>query len=282
MGESAAAERRGRQEAAREAGPLLGYHNTVPLRRTPRNRPAVDGEPVSAQEMTCWVSLGVFAGETTPQAGASDCQKAEGECQMLYVPSVIEQTPRGERSWDLFSRLLQSRIVFIGSEINDIVANIVMGQLLYLQNEDPGKDVRMYINTPGGDVLAGLAIYDTIQLIAPDVETYCVGKALSMGAILLAGGAKGKRFALPNSRVMMHQPLGGAYGPATDVDIFTREMLRTRDRINEILAYHTGQAVETIKSDTERDRWMTAEEAKDYGIVDEVLSLPGVVPQDIK
>jgi ATP-dependent Clp protease, protease subunit len=199
---------------------------------------------------------------------------------MLYVPSVIEQTPRGERSWDLFSRLLQSRIVFIGSEINDIVANIVMGQLLYLQNEDPGKDIRMYINTPGGDVLAGLAIYDTMQLIAPDVETYCVGKALSMGAILLAGGAKGKRFALPNSRVMMHQPLGGAYGPAADVDIFTREMLRTRDRINEILAYHTGQTVDQIKLDTERDRWLTAEEAKDYGIVDEVLALPRVAPQE--
>jgi ATP-dependent Clp protease protease subunit len=200
---------------------------------------------------------------------------------MLYVPSVVEQTPRGERSWDLFSRLLQSRIVFIGSEINDVVANLVMGQLLYLQNEDPGKDILMYINTPGGDVLAGMAIYDTMQLIAPEVETYCVGKALSMGAILLAGGAKGKRFALPNSRVMMHQPLGGAYGPTTDVDIFTREMLRTRDRINEILAYHTGQTVETIKADTERDRWLTAEEARDYGIVDEVLAHPGVAPQGI-
>jgi len=195
---------------------------------------------------------------------------------MLYIPSVIEQTPRGERSWDLFSRLLQSRIIFIGSEINDTVASLVMGQLLYLQNEDPAKDIDMYINTPGGEVPAGLAIYDAMQLVEPPIRTFCVGKALSMGAILLAGGAKGKRRALPNSRVMIHQPLGGTYGPTSDVDIFTREMIRTRNRINEILAYHTGQDLAVIQHDTERDYWLSAEEAKDYGIVDEVLSLPAL------
>lgn len=193
---------------------------------------------------------------------------------MLYVPSVVEQTPRGERSWDLFSRLLQNRIIFLGSEINDAVASLVIGQLFYLQSEDPEKDIEIYINSPGGEVPAGLAIYDTMQLIKPDIKTYCVGKSVSMGAILLAAGAKGKRAALPNSRVMIHQPLGGTYGAVSDVDIFARELLRTRDRINEIMAYHTGQSVETIKHDTERDRWMTADEAKEYGIVDEVLAMP--------
>jgi ATP-dependent Clp protease protease subunit len=191
---------------------------------------------------------------------------------MLYIPSVVEQTPRGERSWDLFSRLLQNRIIFIGGEINDTVASLVIGQLFYLQSEDPEKDVEMYINTVGGEVPAGLAIYDTMQLVKPDVRTFCVGKSVSMGAVLLAGGAEGKRSALPNSRVMIHQPLGGTFGQVSDVDIFTRELVRTRDRINEILAQHTGQDVETIKRDTERDRWMTADEAKEYGIVDEVLS----------
>jgi ATP-dependent Clp protease protease subunit len=193
---------------------------------------------------------------------------------MLYLPSVIEQTPRGERSWDLFSRLLQDRIIFIGGEINDTVASLVIGQLLYLQGEDPEKDIDMYINSPGGEVMAGLAIYDTMQLIKPDVRTFCVGKSVSMAAILLAAGAKGKRSALPNSRVMIHQPLGGTYGAVSDVDIFTKELLRTRDRINEILAHHTGQSVDTIKLDTERDRWMTAEEAREYGIVDEVVAMP--------
>jgi ATP-dependent Clp protease protease subunit len=193
---------------------------------------------------------------------------------MLYLPSVIEQTPRGERSWDLFSRLLQDRIIFIGGEINDTVASLIIGQLLYLQGEDPEKDIDMYVNSPGGEVMAGLAIYDTMQLIKPDVRTFCVGKSVSMGAILLAAGAKGKRSALPNSRVMIHQPLGGTYGAVSDVDIFTKELLRTRDRINEILAQHTGQSVDTIKVDTERDRWMTAEEAREYGIVDEVVPMP--------
>jgi ATP-dependent Clp protease protease subunit len=194
---------------------------------------------------------------------------------MLYVPSVVEQTPRGERSWDLFSRLLQNRIIFIGSDINDTVASLVIGQLFYLQNEDPDKAIEMYINSPGGEVPAGLAIYDTMQLIRPDIKTFCVGKSVSMAALLLAAGTKGKRSALPNSRVMIHQPLGGTYGQVSDVDIFARELLRTRDRINEIMAYHTGQDVETIKHDTERDRWMSAEEAHAYGLVDEVLAVPG-------
>jgi ATP-dependent Clp protease protease subunit len=193
---------------------------------------------------------------------------------MLYIPSVVEQTPRGERSWDLFSRLLQNRIIFIGSEINDTVASLVIGQLFYLQNENPEKEIEMYINSPGGEVPAGLAVYDTMQLIRPDIKTFCVGKSVSMAALLLTAGAKGKRSALPNSRVMIHQPLGGTYGQVSDVDIFTRELLRTRDRLNEILAYHTGQDVETIKRDTERDRWMSADEAKSYGIVDEVLAMP--------
>jgi ATP-dependent Clp protease protease subunit len=198
---------------------------------------------------------------------------------MLYVPNVIEQTPRGERSWDLFSRLLQNRIIFIASDINDTVASLVMAQFLYLQNEDPDKDIDLYINSPGGEVAAGLAIYDTMQLVRPAIKTFCVGKALSMGSILLAGGAKGKRFALPNSRVMMHQPLGGTYGPTADVDIFTREMMRTRDRINEILALHTGQPADVIRRDTERDYWMTAEEARAYGVVDEVLSVRALPEQ---
>lgn len=193
---------------------------------------------------------------------------------MLYIPNVVEQTPRGERSWDLFSRLLQNRIIFIGSEINDTVASLVIGQLFYLQSEDPEKKIEIYINSPGGEVPAGLAIYDTMQIIKPDVHTFCVGKSVSMAAVLLAAGAKGKRFSLPNSRVMIHQPLGGTFGQVSEVEIFTRELLRTRDRINEIMAYHTGQDVETIKRDTERDRWMSAEEAKEYGLVDEVLTMP--------
>jgi len=193
---------------------------------------------------------------------------------MLYIPNVVEQTPRGERSWDLFSRLLQNRIIFMGSEINDTVASLVIGQLFYLQSEDPEKKIEIYINSPGGEVPAGLAIYDTMQIIKPDVHTFCVGKSVSMAAVLLAAGTKGKRFALPNSRVMIHQPLGGTFGQVSEVEIFTRELRRTRDRINEIMAYHTGQDVETIKRDTERDRWMSAEEAKEYGLVDEVLTMP--------
>jgi len=193
---------------------------------------------------------------------------------MLYIPNVIEQAPRGERSWDLFSRLLQNRIIFLGSEINDAIASLVIGQLFYLQSEDPEKKIEIYINSPGGEVPAGLAIYDTMQIIKPEIHTFCVGKSVSMAAILLAAGAHGKRFALPNSRVMIHQPLGGAFGQVSEVEIFTRELLQTRDRINGILSFHTGQDVETIQRDTERDRWMSAEEAKEYGIVDEVLAMP--------
>jgi len=193
---------------------------------------------------------------------------------MLYIPNVVEQTPRGERSWDLFSRLLQNRIIFMGSEINDTVASLVIGQLFYLQSEDPEKKIELYINSPGGEVPAGLAIYDTMQIIKPEIHTFCVGKSVSMAALLLCAGAKGKRFALPNSRVMIHQPLGGTFGQVSEVEIFTKELLRTRDRINEIMAYHTNQDVETIKRDTERDRWMSAEEARDYGLVDEVLTMP--------
>ncbi len=193
---------------------------------------------------------------------------------MLYVPSVVEQTPRGERSWDLFSRLLQDRLIFIGSDINDLVASLVIAQLFYLQSEDTEKDIELYINSNGGEVPAGLAIYDTMQVIKPQIHTYCVGKACSMAAVLLAAGTRGKRKALPNSRVLIHQPLSGAYGQVTEIEIFTRELLRTRDRINEILAYHTDQDVDTIKRDTERDYWMSAEEAKAYGIVDEVLEMP--------
>jgi len=193
---------------------------------------------------------------------------------MLYVPNVIEQTPRGERSWDLFSRLLQDRIIFIGSDINDMVANIVIAQLFYLQSEDTNKDIEIYINSNGGEVPAGLAIYDTMQVVMPDIRTYCIGKACSMAAVLLAAGAKGKRSALPNSRVLIHQPLSGAYGQVTEIEIFTRELLRTRDRINEILSHHSGQTVDTIRHDTERDYWMAAEEAKAYGIVDQVLEMP--------
>jgi ATP-dependent Clp protease protease subunit len=193
---------------------------------------------------------------------------------MLYIPNVVEQTPRGERSWDLFSRLLQDRIIFIGSDVTDLLANLVIAQLFYLQHENTEKEVQMYINSNGGEVPAGLAIYDTMQVIKPAIRTYCVGKACSMAALLLAAGSPGKRSALPNSRVLIHQPLSGAYGQVTEIEIFTRELLRTRDRINEILAFHTGQDAATIKRDTERDYWMTAEEAKAYGIVDEVLEMP--------
>jgi ATP-dependent Clp protease protease subunit len=193
---------------------------------------------------------------------------------MLYVPSVVEQTPRGERSWDLFSRLLQDRIVFIGSDINDLVASLVIGQLFYLQAEDAKKDIDLYINSNGGEVPAGLAIYDVMQAIEPEIRTYCMGKAFSMAALLLASGTTGERRALPNCRVMIHQPSAGAFGPVTDIDILTRELLRTRTNINEILARHTGKDMATITRDTERDYWMTAEEARAYGVVDEVLPIP--------
>lgn len=187
------------------------------------------------------------------------------------IPFVIEQTHRGERSWDIYSRLLKDRIIFLGTPVNDQVANVIIAQLLFLESEDPEKDVTMYINSPGGVVTSGLAIYDTMQYIRPNVATYCLGQAASMGSLLLAGGAPGKRFALPNARIMIHQPSGGAQGQATDIEIQAREILALRQRLNEILANHTGQPLDTIARDTERDNFKSAEAARDYGLVDEVL-----------
>jgi len=188
------------------------------------------------------------------------------------IPMVIEQTPRGyERAYDIYSRLLKDRIVFIGTAIDDIVANLVIAQILFLQMEDPTKDINIYINSPGGAVTSGLAIYDTMQFVKCDVATYCVGQATSMGALLLASGTKGKRFALPNSRIMIHQPWGGIQGAAEDISRHAKEILKLRDRINEILSLHTGQPLEKIQRDTDRDYFMSAEEAKAYGIIDEVI-----------
>ncbi|MBW2293271.1 MAG: ATP-dependent Clp endopeptidase proteolytic subunit ClpP [Deltaproteobacteria bacterium] len=191
---------------------------------------------------------------------------------MTLIPMVIEQSQRGERSFDIYSRLLRDRIIFLGTEIGDDIANVVVAQLLFLEADDPEKDIHLYINSPGGSVTAGLAIYDTMQFVRPDVNTTCIGQAASMGAWLLASGAKGKRTALSNARVMIHQPMGGARGQATDIDIQATEILKLRARMNEILAYHTDKAVEQIASDTERDFYLSAAEAKDYGIVDNVVS----------
>ena len=191
------------------------------------------------------------------------------------VPIVVEQTARGERSYDIYSRLLKERIVFVVGPIDDYVANIVVAQMLFLESENPDKDIALYINSPGGVVSAGLAMYDTMQFIKPDVSTICVGQAASMGAVLLAGGAAGKRFCLPHARVMIHQPLGGFQGQAADMEIHAREMLETRDRLNHILAKHTGQRVEQIKLDTDRDRFMDWSEAKRYGLIDQVLEKRG-------
>jgi len=187
------------------------------------------------------------------------------------VPTVIEQTHRGERGWDIFSRLLKDRIVFLGTPINDDVANVVIAQLLFLDSEEPEKDIMLYINSPGGHVSAGLAIYDTMQYLHCDVATICMGQAASMGSFLLAAGTKGKRYALPHSRVMIHQPLAGFQGQATDIDIHAREILKKRDTLNELYAKHTGQNVDKIKNDTERDNFMSSAQAKEYGIIDEVL-----------
>jgi ATP-dependent Clp protease protease subunit len=189
----------------------------------------------------------------------------------LMVPTVVEQTHRGERGWDLYSRLLNDRIVFLGSPIDAAVANVVVAQLLFLESADPDRDVMMYMSSPGGDVSAGLAIYDTIQAIRCDVATFCVGQAASMASLLLAAGAPGKRSALPHARVMIHQPLGGIEGQATDIEIHAREVLKTRDTINTLYARHTGQSAERIKRDTERDNFMSAEEAQAYGLIDHVL-----------
>jgi ATP-dependent Clp protease protease subunit len=187
------------------------------------------------------------------------------------IPTVVEQTHRGERGWDLFSRLLKDRIVFLGSAIDDGVANVVIAQLLFLESEDPDKDVMMYVNSPGGEVTAGLAIYDTMQSLRCPIATYCVGQAASMASLLLAAGANGKRSALPHARVMIHQPLAGMQGQATDIEIHAREVLKARDIINALYAHHTGQPADRIKRDTERDNFMSAPEARDYGLIDNVL-----------
>jgi ATP-dependent Clp protease, protease subunit len=187
------------------------------------------------------------------------------------VPMVVEQTGRGERAYDIFSRLLKERIVFIGTPIDDTIASLVIAQLLFLESEDPDKDINLYINSPGGSVSSGLAIYDTMQYIRPDVQTICIGLAASMGAVLLAGGTKGKRAALPNSRIMIHQPWGGVQGTASDISIQAEEILRTKRRLNEILAFHTARPLEDIEKDTDRDRYMSAEESKTYGLIDSVF-----------
>lgn len=190
------------------------------------------------------------------------------------VPMVVEQTSRGERAYDIYSRLLKERIVFIGTPIDDMVASLTIAQLLFLQSEDPTKDISLYINSPGGSVSAGMAIYDTMQFVKPDVSTICVGMAASMAQVLLCAGAKGKRFSLPHSRIMMHQPLGGTQGQASDIEIYTKEMIRTRDMLYNIISKHSGKDYETIKKDADRDNYMTSQEALDYGLVDKILERP--------
>jgi len=188
------------------------------------------------------------------------------------IPMVVEQTSRGERSYDIYSRLLKERVIFVVGPVEDHMANLIVAQLLFLESENPEKDIHLYINSPGGAVTAGMGIYDTMQFIKPEVSTICIGQAASMGAVLLAGGAKGKRYALPHSRVMIHQPLGGFQGQATDIDIHAREILKIRDELNRVLSHHTGQSLEQIEQDTDRDNFMDAETAVKYGLVDEVLS----------
>ncbi len=190
----------------------------------------------------------------------------------MLIPIVVEQSSRGERAYDIYSRLLKDRIIIMGEEVLDAMANTVIAQMLFLESEDPDKDINMYVNSPGGSVTAGMAIYDTMQYIKPDVATICMGQATSMAALLLAAGTKGKRYALPHSRIMIHQPLGGAQGQATDIDIHAREILKMRDTLNHILFEHTGQPIEKVRKDTERDYFMTSEEAKEYGIVDKVIT----------
>ena len=196
----------------------------------------------------------------------------------FLIPMVVEQTGRGERGYDIYSRLLVDRIVFLGTPVDDTVSNVIIAQLLFLQMTDPKKDIHLYINSPGGSVTAGLAIYDTMQFLTCDVNTYCIGQAASMGAVLLAAGTKGKRYALPNARIMIHQPWGGVQGQATDISIQAQEILRLKDRINEILAKHCGKAGETVAKDTDRDRFMSAEDAKAYGLVDEVVKSRKEIP----
>jgi ATP-dependent Clp protease, protease subunit len=204
------------------------------------------------------------------------------ERALNLVPMVVEQTARGERAYDIYSRLLKERLVFAVGPVDDYMANVIVAQMLFLESENPDKDISLYINSPGGVVSAGLAIYDTMQFVKPDVSTICIGQAASMGAVLLAGGAKGKRFALPHARMMIHQPLGGFQGQAADMEIHAREMLYTRDRLNKILAKHTGQSVEAIKKDTDRDNFMAAADAVSYGLIDKILEsrveIPATVP----
>ena len=190
----------------------------------------------------------------------------------MLIPMVIEQSSRGERAFDIYSRLLKDRIIFLGEEINDGMANTVIAQLLFLESEDPDKDINVYINSPGGMVTAGLAIYDTMQYIKPDIVTICMGQASSMAALLLCGGANGKRYALPNSRILIHQPLGGTHGQATEIEIHAKEILKTRQNLNDILSMHTGQDIKKVRKDTERDYFMSGEEAKEYGIIDKVIA----------
>jgi ATP-dependent Clp protease protease subunit len=208
---------------------------------------------------------------TGAQVGGSIRQRVRQDIRAYMVPIVVEQTSRGERAYDIYSRLLKDRIIFIGTPIDDAVANLVIAQLLFLETEDPDRDVQVYINSPGGSVDAGMGIYDTMQYIKPDVSTICVGVAASMAAVLLAGGAKSKRYALPNSRVMIHQPFGGYQGKATEVKVWTEELLKAREKLIDLLHDHTGQSREKIEGDIERDYFMSAEEAKVYGIVDDVL-----------
>jgi ATP-dependent Clp protease, protease subunit len=203
------------------------------------------------------------------------------ERALNLVPMVVEQTARGERAYDIYSRLLKDRLIFIVGPVDDYMANIVVAQLLFLESENPDKDISLYINSPGGIVTAGLAIYDTMQFIRPDVSTICVGQAASMGAVLLAGGAKGKRYGLPHARMMIHQPLGGFQGQAADMEIHAREMLYTRDRLNKILAKHTGQSVEQIKKDTDRDNFMSADDGVGYGLIDKILESRGEIASTI-
>ena len=199
---------------------------------------------------------------------------------MSLVPYVVEQTSRGERSYDIFSRLLKERIVFLGEEVNETTASLVVAQLLFLEAEDPDKDIHLYINSPGGSVTAGMAIYDTMNFIKCDVSTVCIGMAASMGAFLLAGGAKGKRYALPNAEIMIHQPLGGAQGQATEIEIAAKHILRTKEKLNRILAENTGKDIEVIAADTERDNWKTAEEAKEYGLIDAIFTSHSDISRD--
>ena len=190
---------------------------------------------------------------------------------MGLVPIVVEQTGRGERAYDIYSRLLKDRIIFIGTPIDDMIANLVIAQMIFLEGEDPDRDINLYVHSPGGMVTAGLAIYDTMQFVKPDVATLCMGQAASMAAVLLAAGTKGKRSALPNSRIMIHQPLGGTQGQATDIEIYTREMLKMKDQLNGILAKHTGRPIEQLERDTDRNYFMSAQESKDYGLIDEII-----------